>query len=144
MKRLRTVGLALLSLAVISSCAPAPVKLVGGEQCFRCRRSVNNRRVATEAIYSDHTRLVAKFRGPGCMAQYLVDHPAEKPVIYVTDYTSGRMFAPTKMSFVAELLDRDTGETDYRAYRHEEDAKAAAIELHATPISWDAVLEKTH
>ena len=103
MNRGRTVCLALLSVAALSCSSVAPVKVVTGDQCYRCRRSINNERLAAETITGDRSRFVAKFRGPGCMAQYLVAHPEEKRVIYVTDYASGRMMGPAAAFYVPEI-----------------------------------------
>jgi hypothetical protein len=76
------------------------------------------------------------------MATYLADHPNESPVVYVTDYTSGRMVRPSRVLFVSEITDRNTGERDYRAYLDEQEARAAAEELDTEPVTWDTVLAK--
>ena len=142
MNTVRTVCLALLSFTVLSCSSVAPVKVMAGDQCFRCRRYITNDRLATETIVGDRSYFVSKYRGPGCMAKYLVAHPDEKPVIYVTDYTSGRMIRPGAAFYVPEVVDRHTNETEYRAYRQQADADAAAAELHTTPVSWDTVLDQ--
>ena len=142
MNRLQTVSLALSSVVLLSCSSVAPVKVVTGDQCFRCRRPIINQRFAAETITGDSARFVAKFRGPGCMAKYLVDHPDGKAVVYVTDYASGRMIAPKGAFYVPELVDRNTGETEYRAYGLQADAQTAAAELRTTVMPWDAVLDK--
>jgi hypothetical protein len=141
MNKVRTLSLAMSSVVLLSCSSVAPVKVVTGEQCFRCRRPIVNERFASETIAGDsRSRFVSKFRGPGCMAKYLVAHPDEKPVVYVTDYASGRMIEPDAAFFVSELVDRNTGETEYRAYRLQADARTAAAELRTTPVTWGAVL----
>ena len=142
MNTVRTVGLALLSFTMLSCSSMAPVKVMAGDQCFRCRRYISDERRAAETIVGNDSYFVSKFRGPACMAKYLVAHPDEKPVIYVTDYTSGRMMRPASAFYVPEVVDRHTNETEYRAYREQADADAAAADLHTTPVSWDAVLEQ--
>jgi hypothetical protein len=142
MNTVRTVCLAVLSLTVLSCSSVAPFKVTAGDQCFRCRRYISNERLAAETIVGNDSYFVSKFRGPACMAKYLVAHPDEKPVIYVTDYTSGRMMRPAAAFYVPEIVDRSTNETEYRAYRQPADADAAAAELHTTPVSWDAVLDQ--
>ena len=142
MPAFRMFCVALSSVIVLSSCAPPPLKVNAGDHCFRCRRYIANTRVATEVISGDKARFVAKFRGPGCMAQYLATHPDEKGTIYVTDYVGGRMMRPDRAYYVAEITDRATGETDYRAYREEADAKTAAVELQTSIVSWNDVLER--
>jgi len=140
MSKAETACLAFVALATVSCSSHAPVKIAAGDQCFRCRRYISNERVATETI--DSNLFVSKFRGPGCMAKYLVAHPDESSTIYVTDYTSGKMIAPGAAFYVSEVIDRNTGETDYRAYRVKAEADAYAAEAHATPIDWDAVLNR--
>jgi hypothetical protein len=136
----RTACLGLATLVTLSCSSVSPVKVEAGDQCFRCRRPITNERVAGEMI--DSRQFVAKFRGPGCMAKYLAAHRDEKPTIFVTDYASGKMIPPQKVLFVPEVVDRNTGEIDYRAYSRQPDANAFAAEVHATPITWDAVLEQ--
>jgi hypothetical protein len=140
MNTVRTAGLGLLSLVVLSCGSVAPIKVAAGDQCYRCRRSILSERVATETI--DSNRFVSKFRGPGCMAKYLVAHQDQQPTIFVTDYSTGRMMAPGQAFYVSELVDRNTGEVEYRAYRQQADAEAFALETRAVPIGWDEVLER--
>ena len=142
MRDMRTTCLALLSVGVLSCSSVAPIKVATGEQCFRCRRPIIDTRFATETIEGDRTRIVSKFRGPGCMAKYLAAHPTEEAVIFVTDYASGRMIAPAEAFYVIETVDRNTRETEYRAYGREADAKAAATQLNTTLVSWNSVLER--
>jgi len=140
MNAVRTAGLGLLSLVVLSCSSVTPIKVATGDQCYRCRRSIINDRVATETI--DSNRFVSKFRGPGCMAKYLVAHPDQQPTVFVTDYSTGRMMAPQQAFYVSELVDRNTGETEYRAYRQQADAQAFGAETRTVPIAWDEVLER--
>ena len=127
------VGAALMSCTSI-----APMKVNAGDQCFRCRRTIQDARLAGETI--NDNGFVSKFRAPGCMAKYLVSHPDESGTIFVTDYTSGKMVAPESAWFVPVLLNRDTGERDYRAYRRDTDAMAAAVDAHTAPVRWSAVI----
>lgn len=132
------VAVATLFLASCSSFAP--VRVTAGEQCFRCRRTVLDARLAGEVI--DRNGFVEKFRAPGCMAKYLVAHPDETGAIYVTDYATGKMVSPDQALFVPVLLDRDRGEYDYRAYRLKADADAAALQVKSAPVDWKTVLDK--
>jgi hypothetical protein len=125
---------------MLSCSSVAPLKVAVGDQCYRCRRSILNERVATETI--DSNRFVSKFRGPGCMAKYLVAHPEQRPTIFVTDYSTGKMMAPDQAFYVPELVDRNTGEVEYRAYRLQTAAVAFASETRALPIAWNEVLER--
>ena len=138
MNKAFTACLAAAVLATMACSTVAPVKVAAGDQYFRCRRYISDVRVATEAI--DANRFVSKFRGPGCMAKYLVNHPDEKATLFVTDFSTGRMITPDVGFYVSEIVDRKTGETDYRAYRVKAEADAYAAELHTVAIGWDAVL----
>jgi hypothetical protein len=142
MNKAFTVCVAAAVLATIACTTVAPVKVASGDQCFRCRRYISDERVAAEAI--DTNRFVSKFRGPGCMAKYLVNHPTDKSTRYVTDYSTGKMMTPDAGFYVSEVVDRKTGETDYRAYRVKVEAEAYAAQVHTTPIGWDAVLAQAH
>ena len=142
MNKAFTVSFAFATLATMACSSVAPMKIAAGDQCFRCRRYISEERVATEAI--DANRFVAKFRGPGCMAKYLVNHPDEKSTLYVTDFSTGKMMTPDAGFYVSEVVDRNTNETDYRAYRVKAEADAYAAQVHTTPIGWDAVLAQAH
>ena len=142
MNKAFTVSFAFATLATMACSSVAPMKIAAGDQCFRCRRYISEERVATEAI--DANRFVAKFRGPGCMAKYLVNHPDEKSTLYVTDFSTGKMMTPDAGFYVSQVVDRNTNETDYRAYRVKAEADAYAAQVHTTPIGWDAVLAQAH
>jgi hypothetical protein len=142
MNKAFTVSFVFATLATMACSSVAPMKIAAGDQCFRCRRYISEQRVATEAI--DANRFVAKFRGPGCMAKYLVNHPDEKSTLYVTDFSTGKMMTPNAGFYVREVVDRNTNETDYRAYRVKAEADAYAAQVDTTPIGWDAVLAQAY
>ena len=130
---------ALLVLGV--SCGSVhPVAIHAGDQCFRCRRPIFERAMAAELM--DGNRFASKFRAPGCMAKYLVDHPGETGTTFVTDYATGKWIRPERALFVPVVLNRDTGESDYRAFFNRADADATAFELHTAPIDWTDVMAR--
>jgi hypothetical protein len=131
---------AIAAVALASCSTIAPVKVSVGDQCFRCRRSIQDARLAGEVIGG--SGFVAKFRAPGCMAKYLAAHPEETGTVFVTDYTTGKMVRPDTALFVPVVLDGNTGERDYRAYRVKAAADEAAIDAKTVPYDWKAVLEK--
>jgi hypothetical protein len=132
--------LGLASLALISCTATiAPVKINAGDQCFRCKRIIADTRFATEQIQGG---LTSKYRAPGCMAKYLVGHPEEGGTLFVTDYATGKMIPPAEAIFVPILLDPNTGESDYRAYKDSAAASAAAHELATTLVDWQTVVDR--
>ena len=139
MRAVRTLFLGLLPLVVLSCSAIGPVKVNAGDQCFRCRRSIVEPRVAAEMIQGS---MVTKYRGPGCLAKYLMAHQDETGRLVVTDFVTGKFIAPEKAAYVQVLLDRNTGETDYRAFAKTTDADAAAREANVTAVDWNTVLDK--
>ncbi len=134
------VFLGVATLAIVSCTSMAPVRVNFGEQCFRCRRTIVDTRLAGETI--DTSGFVSKFRAPGCMAKYLVAHPEEGGTVFVTDYETGKMMSPDAALFVPFVIDRNTGEQDYRAYRQPADAQADATQEHTVAVSWNVVLDK--
>jgi hypothetical protein len=128
------------ALLAVSCHSIRPVAIHSGDQCFRCRRPIVERALATELM--DGNRLATKFRAPGCMAKYLVAHPEETGTLFVTDYATGKWIRPERALFVPMVMNRDTGESDYRAFFNKAEAAAAATELHTVAIEWAAVVEK--
>jgi hypothetical protein len=137
MRTARTVVLGLAPLVLLSCSSIAPVKINAGDQCFRCRRTIVDTRLAAEKIEGG---FVSTYRAPGCMAKYLAAHPDETGSIFVTDYTTGKMMSPNSAVFVPVVMDRNTMESDYRAYKLRADADAAAAEIGTTPVDWPTVL----
>jgi hypothetical protein len=140
MRTFAVIAVAAGTFLALSCASVSPVAVNAGDQCFRCRRPIVERALATELI--DGGRMATKFRAPGCMAKYLADHPEETGTIFVTDYVTGKWIRPERAQFVPVLLNRDTGESDYRAFFNKADADAAAAELHAAPVDWHTVMER--
>ena len=136
----RTAGLCsvVFAAAAIACATITPVKISAGDQCFRCRRTIDDTRLAAERMIG----FAEKFKAPGCMAKYLVAHPDETGPIFVTDYGTGKMIGPDQALFVPIVLNAITGETDYRAYATKADADQAAVELHTVPVNWQTVLDR--
>ena len=139
MRAARVLLLGLVPLVALSCGSVAPVKVTAGDQCFRCRRTIVDTRVAGEMIDAGW---VTKYRGPGCLAKYLVAHSDETGTIFVTDFATGRMVSPTKAMYVPVVLDPRTGESDYRAYGLKTDAEAAAHETNTAAVDWNTILDK--
>jgi hypothetical protein len=135
----RPLSLLGVTLLLASCSSVAPVKVTAGDQCYRCRRIINDERVAGEMIVGS---FVSKFRAPGCMAKYLVDHPTERGTTFVTDYTTGKMIAPERAYFVPLIVNEVTGERDYRAFSDKQVADVTARDLKTTTVNWTSVLER--
>jgi hypothetical protein len=140
MGRIAVTSIAAGALLALSCSSVRPVAINSGDQCFRCRRPIIERAMATELM--DGNRMATKFRAPGCMAKYLAAHPEENGTIFVTDYATGKWIRPERATFVPVLMNRDTGESDYRAFFNKSDADAAATALHAMPVDWTTVMER--
>jgi hypothetical protein len=141
MKPITRFALALLlasGVSCSSSLKPAAINV--GDQCFRCRRPIVETRLAAEII--DANGLAYKFRGAGCLAKYLADHPSDSGTIFVTDFASGKMMQIAGMSFVPVIVDENTNEGDYRVYADKTEAATAAKALNVTPLDWQGVLSK--
>lgn len=127
-------------IGLSASCTSiSPVKVTAGEQCYRCRRTITDERMAGEMIAGT---FVSKFRAPGCMAKYLVEHPTEQGTLFVTDFTTGKMIDPQQAYFVSVIVNENTGERDYRAYRLKNVADLSAQEQKTTAIDWQSVLDR--
>lgn len=128
------------ALLTLSCSSARPIAVRAGDQCFRCRRPIVETSMAAELM--DGNRFGSKFRAPGCLAKYLVDHPGETGTTFVTDYASGKWMRTDQALFVPVLLNRNTGEADYHAFLNKADADAASAESRVAPIDWKTVLEK--
>jgi len=136
----RSIGLVGLTVFLTACTSAAPVKVTTGDQCFRCRRTITDDRTAGEMVQGT---FVSKFKAPGCMAKYLVDHPDERGTLFVTDYNSGKLIAPERAYFVPLTVNVATGERDYRAFRDAAAASSAAADLKTnTVLDWKTVLER--
>jgi hypothetical protein len=140
MRRIAITSIAAGALLGLSCSSIRPVAINPGDQCFRCRRPIVETAMATELL--DGNRMATKFRAPGCMAKYLAAHPEENGTVLVTDYPTGKWIRPEHAMFVPVVMNRDTGESDYRAFFNKSDADAAAAALHSVPVDWTAVKEK--
>lgn len=113
-----------LLVAACSSIKPVAVQV--GDRCYRCRQPIQNIRVAAEMI--DQNGAPFPFKSPMCLAKYMHEHPAEKGLVFVTDYKSGYMLEAQKAWFVSVALPRDDGqgtEPNYLAFRNVHDAEQA-------------------
>ena len=138
MRKLGVIGIAAGSLLALSCSSVHAVAIHAGDQCFRCRRPIVEIAAAAELL--DGNRFASKFRAPGCLAKYLAAHPEETGTTFVSDYATGKWIRPERARFVPVLLNRDTGEWDYRAFFNRADADAAAMEFRTVPIEWSAVM----
>jgi len=129
----------LLGVAIVAlwGCnSVAPVKVEGGEICYRCRRVIQDARLAAETVDG---QLVWKFRSAGCVSKYLADHPQDRSIVFVTDYTTGKLMPPQRVLFVP-TLNRDNGEKDFIAFADRTAADTEASSRGVKPVDWDGVM----
>lgn len=118
----------------------APDTIYEGDVCYKCRRVVDDTRMAAETL---DRQLPTKYRSPGCLAAYVAAHPAGVDTrMFVTDYVSGRLIAAERATFVSVLVNDRTGERDFRAYHSPVAAREAARMLGTGVVSWATVLER--
>jgi hypothetical protein len=132
--------LLMAGLVMVACSGMQPVQIAAGDVCFRCRKMINEPRIAAEVIDKDGRAF--KFRTAGCMAKFLKANPNEKfDGLFATDFATGRLVKVSAVKFVPTMLGEGRDRAlDYVAYYAEEGAAEAARRENTTPIQWDAVL----
>jgi copper chaperone NosL len=121
---------------LLVACGVEPVRMMPGDICTRCRKTISDTRIAAELI--DQAGRAYKFHSTGCMAKYLKAHPEEQSgTLFATDYGTGRLVTVKSVKFVATPIDRDV---DYEAYYTDAGANDAASRGKTTPVEWQKVL----
>ena len=136
--KLRTLFLT-TALAAAACSAAGPLPVAAGDTCFRCRRIVEDPRLAAEMI--DSGGRAFKFRSALCLATYLKQHPEDSGRLFVTDFTTGRMFAAKSATFVPTIVGRGRDKTkEYVAYTASADARTAASSERTATTDWAGVV----
>jgi len=135
---MRKLTLGAFLVLVVSACASiTPMPIRTGEGCAQCRRPINNLHMAAQEVSSG---LASNFHAPGCLANYLVEHPAaQDAALFVADFPTGKMVDATKALYVL-TVNRDNGERDFIAFENPEMAKSEAATRSTAPLGWDALL----
>lgn len=138
---MKRMALALLALLVAGCSSLPPAPIAAGDTCTRCGRIIRDTRIASEII--DSGGRAFKFRTVGCMAKHIVAKNPDASVIYVTDFTSGRLVKAKAVTFVPTTITEGTSRTvEYLAYYSSAAASNAAAREKTTPIDWDGVLDE--
>jgi hypothetical protein len=129
----------LACVVVLTACTSVqPVSIARGDQCARCRRTIENTDYAAEIVATSMFAL--KFRTPGCLAQYL-NETSETPLeVFVTDFASKKLIRAELATFVPVVIDERTMEKDFAAFRQSGQARMHAQKMDADrTLTWDEV-----
>ena len=135
-------ALAILTLsAMLAGCAqPKPANVVLGEACWRCKRPIENARIAAEQVGSNG--IGSKFRTVHCLATWVAQQTA--PIdgrFWVTDYEKTKWIAAEKATYVRVVVNQLTMERDFIAFADAEAAAEAARTNHSSVVRWADVLD---
>jgi hypothetical protein len=135
MKQFLVLAIALLAV----SCTPVkPVAIHSGDLCFRCRRGIDQPKLAGEIV--DARGRAFKFRTVKCMATYLAAHDEALKGAFAVDQSSGDFVRVEAATFVPATIDVRTGERDYLAFASAEEATRAAQAGRQPTLDWLAIL----
>jgi len=129
---------AIVALTLVGCSSVRPVAIKSGETCYGCRQVIVDTKLAAEMI--DTQGHAFKFRTVGCLAKYLRDHPGETLAgTWVTDYNTGRFVPTANATYVRAVIDENTMERNYYAFRSAQDAATFAQEKSSAAVDWLAV-----
>jgi hypothetical protein len=121
MKRLY---LLLVGATLLACVSVQPAKIEAGDRCLRCRRPIQDLRLAGEVI--DTMRAPFPFRTAGCLAKYVkANSGTQFAAIFVTDYKTGKMIQANDAWFTPVSLpvaESHAVESDYYAFRTQSEA----------------------
>jgi hypothetical protein len=135
--RIASILTAAVTLAAACS-SVTPIAVRAGDTCFRCRRTIENVRLAAEVVSTDGNTF--KFRTSGCLATWLAHRDEPLRAVFVTASDTGRMIRASSATFVPAVVDDRTGERDYLAFSSVTSAIQAARTARTSPVDWPTVL----
>jgi len=123
---MKTLYAVVLGLTALACASIQPAKVVAGDRCLRCRRTIQDVRLAGEVV--DSMNAPFPFRTAGCLAKYVKANSATQfNAIFVTDFKTGHMIAASDAWFVPTEIATEDGkssEADYYAFGSRGDAQA--------------------
>lgn len=132
----------LVAVVAVTGCSSVQaVPIRTSATCYRCRRPVEDLKLAAEII--DQNRHAYTFRTSGCLAKYLTEHAEEPLGVFVTDKATGKMIRAQSALFVRATIDPRTNERDYVAFGSVPAAVTFANEHGGAAIDWAAVMAQT-
>jgi len=139
---MRTMVSLTLAISVLAACSPIkPVAINAGDVCYRCRRTITQTRLAAELVDQNHRAY--SFRTAGCLARYLAENPGDERTVFVTDYRTGKMLRAGSALFVRHVIDDNSGEVDFYAFRSRDEAIEFAKEAKSSVVDWLMVMQQT-
>lgn len=137
---MRVISVLVFALALSACSSPKPVSVSEGEACWRCRRPINNVRLAGELVAANG--LASKFRTIHCMSTWIAQQKSNvEGTFYVTDYSTGKWVPADRATYVRVIVDRNTMEQDFVAFENEATAAKTAHTEKSALSNWEAVLD---
>lgn len=137
---MRALSIVVLALTLAACAKPSPVAVREGEGCWRCRRPIEQVRLAGEFVADNG--LASKFRTIHCMSTWIGQQAAApRGSFYVTDYSSGKWVPADQATYVRVVVNRNTMEQDFIAFELEGAAAKTAYQEKAVIQRWDDVLQ---
>ena len=116
---------AIIGLTTLACASIQPARVETGERCLRCRRPIQDLRLAGEII--DRMNAPFPFRTAGCLAKYVkANSDTQFNAIFVTDFRTGKMIPAASAWFVPTAItaaDGRSSEPDYYAFGSRSDAE---------------------
>ncbi len=131
-----------IAVVVVTGCSSLrPVAIQAGATCYRCRRPIEQIRLAGEMV--DQNKHAFTFRTAGCMAKYLIEHAEDPAGVFVTDNATGKLIKAQTALFVKATIDPKTNERDFVAFGNVTTAVSFATQNFTTPVDWMSVMAQT-
>jgi hypothetical protein len=122
---MKTLYAVLVTVTALACASVQPARIEAGDRCLRCRRPIQDLRLAAEVI--DTMNAPFPFRTAGCLAKYVkANRDTSFNGIFVTDFRTGKMLPASDAWFVpAEIASTDSYgvEADYYAFRSRSEAE---------------------
>jgi hypothetical protein len=138
---MKTLYAVIIGLTTLACASVQPARIAAGDLCLRCRRPIQNLRLAGEIV--DSMNAPFPFRTTGCLAKYVkANSDTQFTAIFVTDFRTGKMIPATSAWFVPTDItaaDGRSSEPDYYAFGSRSDAEGFKADA-ARFLRWSQVV----
>jgi hypothetical protein len=138
---MKTLYAMVLGLTVLACASIQPAKIQAGDRCLRCRRPIQDLRLAAEVV--DTMNAPFPFRTAGCLAKYVkANRDTQFNAVFVTDFKTGHMIEASDAWFVPAQItapDGKSSEADYYAFGSRGEAQAYAADA-SKFLRWSQVV----